>query len=341
MGVDHGQGHAYGHGHGHGHGVAAGSAEGADRRFLLAALALLAAFMAGEVVVGLIARSLALISDAGHMLTDAFSIALALFAMRLAARPPQGGYTYGLKRAEILSAQLNGVTLLLLAVYFVVEAIRRLAAPPDVAGPLVFGTALAGIAVNLAASVLISRAGRASLNVEGAFQHILNDLYAFIATALAGLVIWVTGFARADAIASLVVAGLMVKAGYGLVRDAGRIIMEAAPAGIDPAELGARLAGQPCVVEVHDLHVWEVTSGYVAMSAHVLVEPGGDCHAVRRNLGEVLRTSYGITHATLEVDHEPDEASDAAAHCDDAHGPRHVAGQAGPHAHVGKPHCGG
>ena len=333
----HGHGYGHGHGHGHGHGVLAGPADGADRRFLLGALALLTAFMAAEVAIGLVAHSLALISDAGHMLTDAFSIALALFAMRLAARPPQGGYTYGLRRAEILSAQLNGVTLLLLAVYFAVAAMRRLISPPDVAGPLVFGTAVAGVAVSLAASVLISRAGRASLNIEGAFQHVLNDMYAFIATALSGLVVWVTGFARADAVASLVVAGLMVKAGYGLVRDAGRIIMEAAPAGIDPAEVGARLAGQPGVVEVHDLHVWEVTSGYVAMSAHVLVEPGGDCHAVRRSLGEVLRTSYGITHATLEVDHEPDETSDWAAHCDDAHGPRHLADR---DAHLGEPHCG-
>jgi cobalt-zinc-cadmium efflux system protein len=324
MGGDNGHGHGHARGRGHGHGALTGAAGGAARRFLAGALALLVAFMAGEVVAGLIAHSLALISDAAHMLTDAFSIALALFAMRLAARPPQGEYTYGRGRAEIVSAQLNGMALLLLSVYFVVESIRRLIAPPDVAGPLVFGTALAGIVVNLAATVLISRAGRTSLNVEGAFQHILTDLYAFIATALAGLVVWVSGFARADAIASLIVAGLMVKAGYGLVRDAGRVIMEAAPAGIDPAEVGARLAAQPGVVEVHDLHVWEVTSGYVAMSAHVLVEPGGDCHAVRRCLGEVLRTAYGITHATLEVDHSPDERSDATEHCADAHGPRHT-----------------
>jgi cobalt-zinc-cadmium efflux system protein len=295
----------------------AASGPGSDGRYLLGALALLIGFIAGEVVVGLIAQSLALISDAGHMLTDAFSIMLALIAMRLAARPPQGGYTYGLRRAEILSAQLNGLTLLLLAAYFVVEAIRRLADPPDVAGPLVFGTALVGIAVNLAATWLISRADRRSLNVEGAFQHILNDLYAFIATAVAGLVVWTTGFSRADAIASLIVAALMIKAGYRLVRAAGRVIMEAAPAGIDPAEVGARLARQACVVEVHDLHVWEVTSGFVALSAHVLVDPTGDCHAVRRELGKVLRDSYGITHATLEVDHARQQA-----HCDDAHGPR-------------------
>ncbi|XVQ08659.1 cation diffusion facilitator family transporter [Spirillospora sp. CA-255316] len=322
-----------GHGHGHGHGHAV--SPDADRRYLAAALALILAFMTGEVVIGLVARSLALISDAAHMMTDAFAIALALIAMRIAARPPRGGYTYGLRRAEILSAQLNGLTLILLAAFFVYEGVERLIHPPDVAGQLVFFTSLAGIAVNVAATWLIGRADRRSLNVEGAFQHILNDLYAFISTAVAGLVVWTTGFARADAIASLLVAGLMLKAGYGLLRDAGRVLMEAAPAGLDPSELGARLAERPCVEEVHDLHVWEVSSGYPALSAHVLVEPKGDCHAVRRDLQELLRSSYGITHTTLEVDHLDDDF-----HCEDPHGPRHVAANSEPHEHVGDSRCG-
>ncbi|MCW2902755.1 MAG: cation diffusion facilitator family transporter [Streptosporangiaceae bacterium] len=326
------------HGHGHGHAVSVN----ADRRHLWGALALLLAFMAVEVVVGLMARSLALITDAGHMLTDAFSIALALVAMRVAARPPRGGYTYGLKRAEILSAQINGLTLILLAGYFVFESFRRLIRPPEVAGPLVLATALAGIAVNLLATWLLSRADRANLNVEGAFQHILNDLYAFIATAVAGLVIWITGFGRADALASLVVAALMLKAGYGLLRDAARVLMEAAPAGIDPSEIGARLAQRPCVEEVHDLHVWEVGSGYTAMSAHVLVDPGGDCHAVGRDLKSVLNETYGITHATLEVDHATERSARDPSHCEDSHGPRHVAEADPPHPHPrrGDGNCG-
>ncbi|GLZ12405.1 putative cation transporter [Actinomadura sp. NBRC 104425] len=307
----------------------------ADRRHLSAALALLLAFMAGEVVVGLAARSLALITDAAHMLTDAFAVALALVAMRIAARPPKGGYTYGLRRAEILSAQLNGLTLILLAAFFVYEGVRRLVAPPEVDGSLVLWTSLAGIAVNLAATWLISRADRRSLNVEGAFQHILNDLFAFVATAVAGLAVWAAGFTRADAIASLVVAALMLKAGYGLLRDAGRVLMEAAPAGVDPGEIGTRLAGRPCVEEVHDLHVWEVSSGYPALSAHVLVEPRGDCHAVRRDLQDVLRSAYGITHTTLEVDHVTDDF-----HCEDPHGPRHVNGSGERHDHLADPRCG-
>ncbi|MGH3424485.1 MAG: cation diffusion facilitator family transporter, partial [Nocardioidaceae bacterium] len=186
-----------GHDHAaHSHGPAVGTAggtAGVDRRLLAGALALILAFMVVEVLVGLAAGSLALISDAGHMLTDAAAIALALVAMRLAARPPRGGFTYGLRRVEILSAQANGITLVLLAAYFVYEAVRRLLAPPEVAGGLVLVTALVGIVVNLGATWLIGRANRTSLNVEGAFQHILTDLYAFVATAVAGLVIVLTG----------------------------------------------------------------------------------------------------------------------------------------------------
>ncbi|WP_371785853.1 cation diffusion facilitator family transporter [Streptosporangium subroseum] len=310
---------------GHGHAVSAG----ADRRYLTAALALLIVFMAGEVALGLAAQSLALLSDAGHMLTDAASIVFALVAMRLAMRPPHGGFTYGLKRAEILSAQLNGATLLLLAGFFLYEAIRRLLSPPEVDGRLVLITALAGIVVNLAATWLLGRADRSSLNIEGAFQHIVNDLYAFIATALSGLVVALTGFAQADAIATLIVAALMLRAGYGLIRETGRIFLQAAPSGLIPAEIGARLAGQPEVAEVHDLHVWELTSGYSSLSAHVFVRPEGDCNAVRRRLQGLLARSYGITHTTLQVDPAPEGAVGEsecvdAGHCTDPHGPHYL-----------------
>ncbi|MEU4097309.1 cation diffusion facilitator family transporter [Streptomyces sp. NPDC026673] len=335
----HGHGHAQGHGqhHGHAHGVA----EDADRRWLGIALGLIAGFMAVEVVVGLLVGSLALLSDAAHMLTDAASIVLALVAMRLAARPARGGFTYGLKRAEILSAQANGITLLLLAAWLAYEAVRRLVSPPEVEGGPVLVTALAGVVVNIGAAWCLSRANRTSLNVEGAFQHVLNDLYAFIGTAVAGLVVLLTGFARADAIATLVVVGLMLKAGCGLVRDSGRIFLEAAPAGLDPDEVGDRLAAHDAVTEVHDLHIWAITSGQPALSAHVLVEPGGDCHAVRRDLEHLLASDYGLTHTTLQVDHVPaellvvgggpgDRGDTAAGHCGESHGPVH---HAGPHGH--------
>jgi cobalt-zinc-cadmium efflux system protein len=312
-----------------GHAPLAGSE--ADAGWLGRALALIVAFMAGEVIVGLLAHSLALVSDAAHMLTDAASIVLALVAMRLAARPPKGGYTYGLRRAEILSAQASGITLLLLSAWLTFEAIRRLITPPQVVGGLVLGTALAGVAVNMAAAWMISRASRASLNVEGARRHILTDLYAFIATAIAGVVILSTGFGRADAIASLVVVALMVKAGAGLVRESGRIFLEAAPAGLQPDQIGQAMAARPDVAEVHDLHIWQITSGIPAASAHVLVAPGRDCHAVRGDLERLLTGTYKIFHTTLQVDHAPQDvftiagrpAGQGDPHCNDPHGPVH------------------
>ena len=259
--------------------------------------------MVGEVAAGLAAGSLALVTDAGHMLTDAASLGLALFAMRLAARPAGGPWTFGLRRAEILSAQANGITLLVLVIVFCYEAARRLIAPPTVSGGLVTATAVAGIAVNAVAALLINRANRTSLNVEGAFQHILSDAWAFLATAVSGVVVLTTGFDRADAIASLFVAALMARAGYRLVRDAWRIFLEGAPPGLDPATVGAAMAADPQVAEVHDLHIWTITSGFAALSAHVLVVPGQDCHAVRGRLQELLRDEYGIGHTTLQVDH--------------------------------------
>ncbi|MET9296510.1 cation diffusion facilitator family transporter [Streptomyces sp. NPDC003077] len=299
----HGRSHSHSHTHSHVHTHSHAPSPDADRRWLRAALLLITAFMAVEVVIGFVARSLALISDAAHMLTDAVSIVLALVAMRLAARPARGGYTYGLKRAEILSAQANGVTLLVLSLWLGYESIARLVSPPDVTGAAVLVTALAGVLVNLVATWCISKANRSSLNVEGAYQHILTDLFGFIATAISGAVVLTTGFTRADALASLVVVVLMLRAGTGLVRESARIFMEAAPAGIDPAALGDRLVRTDGVVEVHDLHVWQITSGQPALSAHVLVVPGGDCHAVRRDLQSLLRRDYGISHATLQVDH--------------------------------------
>jgi cobalt-zinc-cadmium efflux system protein len=294
--------------------------------------------MCGEVVAGVLAHSLALLSDAAHMLTDAASIGLALVTIRVAARPPRGGYTYGLRRLEILSAQANGITLVLLGIWLGYAAIRRLITPHPVTGGLMLGVALAGVVVNLGATALMTRArrpagghgahggGRQSLNVEGAFAHVLTDLYAFLATAVAAAVILATGFNRADPIATLVVVALMLRAGAGLVRASGRIFLEAAPAGLDLAELGSAMAARPCVSEVHDLHVWEITSGMPAASAHVLVDAGQDCHNVRADL-EKLLAGRGITHATLQVDHVTDDESHAGhahsfdPHCDDPHGP--------------------
>ena len=277
----------------------------ADQNALKTALVLILAFMVAEVVAGVLASSLALLSDAAHMLTDAAALAISLGAARLATRPASGAMTYGLGRVEILSAQANGVTLLVLAGVIVYEAIARLVSPPDVRGGLVLIVALVGIVVNLAAASVLGRgAGERSLNIEGSYRHILTDLYGFIATAIAAIVILATGFVRADAIASLLIAGLMLQAAYGLLKASGRVFLEAAPAGLDPDQIGCELAAQPDVVEVHDLHVWEVTSGFPALSAHVVVSSGSDCHALRRQLQRVLADRFDLHHTTLQVDHE-------------------------------------
>ncbi|HEX3691123.1 MAG TPA: cation diffusion facilitator family transporter [Solirubrobacteraceae bacterium] len=293
---------AHSHSHHHHHGPSRETERGALR----AALALIVVFMLAEVTAGVLASSLALLSDAAHMLTDAAALAVSLVAARLAARPATGAMTYGLGRAEILSAQANGVTLLVLSLVIVVDALRRLVSPLQVDGVPVLIVALVGIVVNLAAAGILARGSSAqrSLNVEGSYRHILTDLYGFIATAVAAGVILATGFERADPIASLIIAGLLLHAAYGLLKESGRVFMEAAPTGIDPDEIGRTLAAQPGVVEVHDLHVWEVTSGFPALSAHVVVRAGDDCHERRRVLQRLVGERFGISHTTLQVDHE-------------------------------------
>jgi cobalt-zinc-cadmium efflux system protein len=276
---------------------------GEDGRRLRVALALIVAFMAGEVVAGILAHSLALLSDAAHMLTDAGALGLSLVVLRLAARPAAGNRTFGLRRTEILSAQANGAALLVLAGLIVYGAIRRLVTPPHPMGAVVLAVALAGLAVNLLAVGQLHGANRRSINVEGSFQHLLTDLFAFVATAVAGGVILAGGPARADAVAALLVAALMLRAAWGLLRDSGRMLLDIAPAGLQVDEIGRTMAAQPRVVEVHDLHVWEVTSGFPSLSAHVLVAPGADCHRIRLELEALLRERFALEHTTLQVEH--------------------------------------
>jgi len=264
---------------------------------------LILAFMAAEVVVGVLAHSLALLSDAAHMLTDAGALAMSLVVLRLVAQPAGGNRTFGLRRSEILSAQANGAALLVLAGLIVYGAVRRLVSPPDARGGAILVVALVGIGVNLLATWQLAGANRRSLNVEGSFQHVLNDLYAFIATAVAGGIILATGWVRADPVAALFVAALMLWASWRLLRDSGRVLLDIAPAGLPVEEIGTTMASYPGVVEVHDLHVWEVTTEFPSLSAHVLVEPGADCHGIRRELEAVLRDGFGLEHTTLQVEH--------------------------------------
>jgi cobalt-zinc-cadmium efflux system protein len=300
-------GHAAAHGHdddGHaGHHHHHAPAADADVRWLAVAFALIAGFMVVEVVGGLLASSLALLSDASHMLTDAAALGLAIAAARLAARPAGGRFTFGLGRAEILSAQVNGAALLVLAGVIAVAAIQRLSAPPDVDGAFVLAVGLAGAVVNVAAAWALGRAERRSLNVEGARQHVLTDLYASLAAAAAGALILAGASDRADGVAALFVSVLMVRSGWGLLRESAGVLLEAAPRGMDPEAIGEAMAREPGVVEVHDLHVWEVTSGFPALAAHVIVKPDDDCHGMRRHLDRLLAERFGIDHVTLQVDH--------------------------------------
>ncbi len=302
---------AHGHDHALGHGHDLAPRRQGERRTLARALALIVTFMAVEVIAGLLASSLALLSDAAHMLTDAAALALALAAARIAGRPPGGSLTYGLGRAEVLSAQANGVTLLVLGGVIVAGAVDRLISPPAVNGTAVLIVALAGITVNLLCTRILAAGSpdARSLNLQGSLTHLLSDLFGFLATAAAAGAILLFGFRRADPIASLLVAAVMLSGSYSLLKRSGRVFMEAAPAGLEPEAIGRALAGHPGVVEVHDLHVWELTAGFPALSAHVVVGAQEDCHERRRGLERLLDERFGIRHTTLQVDHEAAEQS--------------------------------
>jgi len=297
---------------------------GADRRWLGAALLVIVAFMVGEVIAGLLAHSLALLTDAAHMLTDAGALAVAIIASRIVQRPARGAFTYGFARVDALSGQASGITLMLLAVWFAIEGVRRLFAPVGVHGGAVTVVALIGVAVNVIATMFAGRADRGSLNVRGVIAHLITDMWAFAATVVAGLVVLTTGWTRADSIASLVVAAVMAWTGWRLVHASGRVFLEAAPFGVDPVELGEELAQTDGVAEVHDLHVWEIGPGTVALSAHVLVRPPRDCHEVAAALRTALRERHGIGHVTLQTDHADAADQHGAADCADAHGVVHT-----------------
>jgi cobalt-zinc-cadmium efflux system protein len=271
------------------------------RRPLAIALGLIVGLLAGEVVFGVVAGSLALLADAGHMLTDAAALGLALAAASFAGRPARGRWTFGFRRLEILAAHVNGITLVVVGVVIVYTAIRRLVDPPDVRGGIVLVVALVGIAVNFAAAALLHRPSRESLNVRGAFVHVATDLAAFAGTAAAGALILATGWDRFDPVASLLVAALIFWSSFSLLRESTRILLEVSPD--EPRDVAGEMLAVPGVVEVHDLHVWTVGSGFPSVSAHVLVEPGADCHAIRLQLANLLGDRFGLSHSTLQVEH--------------------------------------
>jgi cobalt-zinc-cadmium efflux system protein len=306
--------HAEGEHAGHTHGVSADT----DKRYLLMALALLSAFMIAEIVTAFTAGSLALLSDAGHMLSDVGALGASLWAIRLASRPASGSWTWGWKRAEILSAAGNGITLLVVSALVAFEAIRRLITPHQVEGGVVLVVALVGVVVNVAAAAALARANRTSLNVEGAYQHILTDLYGFIGTIVAAIVILASGWERADAVASLVVVGLMLKAAWGLLRDSGRVLFEAAPAGLDLGDIREHLLATEHVLDVHDLHVWTVTSNLPALSAHVVLDDtcflDGHAPQLLDQLQACLVGHFDVEHSTFQFEPAGHGGHEVGAH---------------------------
>jgi cobalt-zinc-cadmium efflux system protein len=292
-----------GHAHGHAHG------RGADRRALTAVLALTATFMVAEVIGGLLTGSLALLADAGHMLSDTFSVALALAAFWLADRPATPDRSFGFKRAEILAALFNGVTLVAISIWIFVEAFRRLQDPPQILGGWMLAVAAAGLLVNVLAALILSRSGGESLNMRGAFRHVVADLLGSVGAISAALIIIFTGWRYADPLISALIGLLVLASSWRLLRESVGILLEMSPPGIDANEVGRAMAAVPGVREVHDLHVWTITSGFPALAAHVLVGEDENCHARRRDLEAVLREEFGIDHTTLQVDHVGDHAA--------------------------------
>ena len=289
-------------GRGHDHDV-----RGANRRALALALAITATFTVVEVVGGVLTGSLALLADAVHMLSDNVSITLALVAVWLAGKPSTHERTFGFKRAEVLAALANGVTLVALSIWIFYEAIRRFRDPPEVLGSWMLVVALGGLVVNVSAGAILYRARGSSLNVEAALRHVLADLFGSIGVIAAASVIVLTGWVQADPLASVVIGVLVLASSWTILRDSTGILLESAPRGLDTRTVGARLAASPGVVEVHDLHVWTITSGFPALSAHVLVGRGEDCHGRRRQLERLLADEFGIEHTTLQVDHVGEE----------------------------------
>jgi cobalt-zinc-cadmium efflux system protein len=304
----------------HDHGSASASVmrANADQRYLAIGLGIIVGFMVAEIVVAIVSGSLALLADAGHMLTDAGAIGGAIWASRLAQRPETASWTFGLKRAEILAAATNGMALLVVGVTVLLEAIRRLVHPPSVAGLPILVVALLGVVVNVAATWVLSKADRGSLNVEAAFQHILTDLYAFVGTAVAGVLVLTVGWQRADAVASLVVVGLVLRASWRLLRAAFHVLLEGTPETVDLEEVRRHLHELPEVVAVHDLHAWTLTSALPVLSAHVVVTDDclcdGSAASVLDHLQACLSSHFDVEHSTFQLEPATHAEHETGAH---------------------------
>lgn len=290
--------------HSHDHG------QGANKKALAVVLSFTLTYMFAEVVGGLLTGSLALLADAAHMLSDNVALGLALFAFWLSAKPPTPNRSFGYKRTEILAALFNGITIVAISIWIFYEASQRLQDPPEVLGGWMMVVAVIGLVVNLAGAVILARSAGENLNMQGALRHVLADLLGSVGVIVAAVTIILTGWRYADPLISILIGVLVLASSWKLLRDSVNILLESSPPGMDAAEVGRRMAAAEGVVEVHDLHVWTVTSGFSALSAHVLVGSEEDCHACRRQLEGILYDEFGIEHTTLQVDHAGDHATE-------------------------------
>lgn len=296
--------------HGHDH----GSLRGAQRRALVVSLVLNAAFLVAEVAGGLLFRSLALLADAAHMASDVVGLVIALVAQRLLDRPATTRHTYGLQRAEVLGAQANGITLLVVAAWIVYEAVQRIGEPADVVGGGLLVVAVLGLVVNLGSAVLLARARGGSLNMHGAFVHMAVDAAGSVGAIVAGVGVTLWDANWLDPIVSIAIAVLVLWSAWGLLRDTAHVLMEGAPSGIDPDDVEAAVAADDAVDAVHHLHLWNLASDVPALSAHVVVA-GDDVHLhdvqeTGDRLRAMLEHRFGIEHATLELECHACEAPD-------------------------------
>ncbi|RMD84604.1 MAG: cation transporter [Candidatus Dadabacteria bacterium] len=283
--------------HHHAHGRRTGHS-----RRLAMTLALTSGYMIAEIIGGIVANSLALLADAGHMFSDVAALGLSLFALRVATRPPTSTQTYGYYRAEILAALANGSALVVLSIFIVLEAVERLAAPPAVDGPLMLAVACGGLSMNLVGLKILGHESGDSLNVRGAWLHVLSDALGSLGAIASALLVWIAGWRWADPAASVLIALFVVYSAWMLLKETVSVLMEAAPGHIDVDEVRDAMAALPGVLEVHDLHVWTITSGLESLSAHVVAEPGVGHQALLAELRDVLAHRFGIRHVTIQIE---------------------------------------
>lgn len=296
-------GHGHGHSHHHHHHPARLGGDGG--RALGIALVLNGGYTVVQVVVGLLAGSVALLADAGHNASDVLALGVAIGAVWFARRPATPRRSFGYRRAEVLAALVNATSIVAISGIVLFEAVRRLSDPPDVPGVWLMVVAAAGIAVNAVSAWIIHRAsdGHDDLNMRASFLHLAGDALASAGVLVAGALVTLFGWERADPVVAIGIAVLIALSAWGVLREAVMVLLEAAPRGIDPERVGAVLAATDGVMEVHDLHIWSVSSDFPALAAHVVVAHDQDCHTIRRTLEEVLAHDFGISHSTLQMEH--------------------------------------